>query len=158
MTHFSFMQGLASPERTIDHRQAVKRSGTPAVCRQVTECQRYDRLSDRHICHPLRGSVIDCVISRGSVLCTPPPACVLSCLRHLSFRMSCSTLFFTFHSSLSTLHASLSTLHASLFLASLSTLHASRFIIFRTSIAVAVVSPRDGYGGFGRERCRWWSD
>ena len=38
--------GLASPERTIDHRQAVKRSGTPAMYRKVTECQRYDRLSD----------------------------------------------------------------------------------------------------------------
>ena len=113
------MQCLASPERTIDHRQAVKRSGTPAVCRQVTECQRYDRLSDRHICHPLRGSVIDCVISRGSVLCTPPPACVLSCLRHLSFRMPCSTLFFTFHFSLFTFHSS--SLHSPLF-----TLHASR--------------------------------
>ncbi len=126
MTHFSFMQGLASPERTIDHRQAVKRSGTPAVCCQVTECQRYDRLSDRHICHPLRGSVIDCVISRGSVLCTPPPACVLSCLRHLSFRMSCSTQFFTFHSPRFTLHASLSTLHSPRSTLPRFTLHASR--------------------------------
>ena len=35
-----------------------------------------------HIRHPLRGSVIGCVLSRGSVLRTSPPACVLSCLRH----------------------------------------------------------------------------
>jgi len=60
----------------------VKRSGTPAMCRKVTECQRYDRLSERHICHPLRGSIVCYGLSRGSVLCTSPPACVLSCLRH----------------------------------------------------------------------------
>jgi len=71
-----------SPERTIEHRQAVKRSETPAMCHKLTECQRYDGTSDIHICHPLRGSVLGCMLSRGSVLSTPPPACGLSCLRH----------------------------------------------------------------------------
>jgi len=37
MTHFSFMQGLVSPERTTDHRQAVKRSGTPAYRSTVNQ-------------------------------------------------------------------------------------------------------------------------
>ena len=37
-----------------------------------------------HICHPLRGSVIGCVLSRGSVLRTSPPACNLSGLRPCS--------------------------------------------------------------------------
>ena len=49
----SFIQGLASPERTIDHRQVVKRSGTPAMCHKLTECQRYDRLSDGLLLSPL---------------------------------------------------------------------------------------------------------
>ena len=36
-------QGLASPEGTTEHRQAVKRSETPAMCRKLTECRRYVR-------------------------------------------------------------------------------------------------------------------
>jgi len=67
-----FILGLVSPERTIEHRQAVKRSGTPAMWRKLTECRRYDRTSDRHIRHPLRGSVIGWMLNRGSVIGTPP--------------------------------------------------------------------------------------
>ena len=37
MSHFSFILGFVSPERTIEHRQAVKRSETPAMCRKLTE-------------------------------------------------------------------------------------------------------------------------
>ena len=32
-----------------EHRQEVKRSETPAMQRKVTECRRYDGLSDRHL-------------------------------------------------------------------------------------------------------------
>ena len=37
MSHFSFILGFVSPERTIEHRQVVKRSETPAMCRKLTE-------------------------------------------------------------------------------------------------------------------------
>ena len=37
MLHFLFILGFVSPERMIEHRQAVKRSETPAMCRKLTE-------------------------------------------------------------------------------------------------------------------------
>ena len=43
MTHFSFIQGLVSPERTKEHRQVVKRSGTPAMCIKVNRVPKVRR-------------------------------------------------------------------------------------------------------------------
>ena len=81
-TSFISIHGLVSPERTKEHRQVVKRSGTPAMCIKVNRVPEVRR-KNLIICpSPPRGSVVGCVLSRGSVLRTSPPACVLSCLRH----------------------------------------------------------------------------
>ena len=91
-TAFISMQGLASPERTTEHRQEVKRSGTPAMCIKVNKVLKARRINRQMAPSPPRGSVIGCVLSRGSVLRTSPPACVLSCLRHFQWT---PIIFFT---------------------------------------------------------------
>ena len=93
-TSFISIHGLVSPERTKEHRQVVKRSGTPAMCIKVNRVPEVRR-KNLIICpSPPRGSVVGCVLSRGSVLRTSPPACVLSCLRHFSFLQQNITEFF----------------------------------------------------------------
>ena len=95
------MYGLASPERTKEHRQVVKRSGIPDMCIKVNRVPEVRRKNLITCPSPPRGSVVGCVLSRGSVLRTSPPAYVLSCLRHflsydkISLNSSVATIGFT---------------------------------------------------------------
>ena len=52
-----FMQGLASPERTTEHRQVVKRSGTPAMCVKVNRVPTVRRSIWQTSPSPILGSV-----------------------------------------------------------------------------------------------------